>query len=97
MQLYPVYNISQFKDEDSNKHLYCNRFDKHLQTHPFIEKPHRHDFHLVVIFTKGHGTHVIDFNTFEIKPGSVFVLQPGQMHHWILSKDIDGYILFHCT
>lgn len=95
MQLLPVYNISQFKEEDSSKHLYCNRFQEHLCTHPFIEKPHKHDFHLVVLFTKGTGTHVVDFNTFEIKPGSVFVLQPGQMHHWNLSKDIDGYILFH--
>jgi AraC-like DNA-binding protein len=75
--------------------LYCNRFQEHLHTHPFIEKPHKHDFHLVVVFTKGTGTHVVDFNTFEINPGSVFVLQPGQMHHWNLSKDIDGYILFH--
>lgn len=95
MRLLPVYNISQFKEQDTSKHLYCNRFKEHLRTHPFIEKPHRHDFHLLVIFTKGTGTHVVDFNSFEISAGSVFVLQPGQMHHWNLSKDIDGYILFH--
>ncbi|MGH1388071.1 AraC family transcriptional regulator [Kordia sp.] len=95
MKLLPVYNISQFKEQDTSKHLYCNRFKEHLRTHPFIEKPHRHDFHLLVIFTKGTGTHVVDFNSFEISAGSVFVLQPGQMHHWNLSKDIDGYILFH--
>lgn len=95
MKSLPVYNISQFKEQDTSKHLYCNRFKEHLRTHPFIEKPHRHDFHLLVIFTKGTGTHVVDFNTFEISAGSVFTLQPGQMHHWNLSKDIDGYILFH--
>ena len=95
MKLLPVYNISQFREQEPSKHLYCNRFKEHLRTHPFIEKPHRHDFHLLVIFTKGTGTHVVDFNSFDIVPGSVFVLQPGQMHHWNLSKDIDGYILFH--
>jgi AraC family transcriptional activator of pobA len=95
MKLLPVYNISQFQEDEPSKDLYCNRFEEHLRTHPFIEKPHRHDFHLVVLFTKGTGTHVVDFNTFEISAGSVFVLQPGQMHHWNLSKDIDGYILFH--
>ncbi|WP_420573367.1 AraC family transcriptional regulator [Kordia sp.] len=95
MKLLPVYNISQFQEAETSKHLYCNRFKEHLRTHPFIEKPHRHDFHLLVIFTKGSGTHVVDFNTFEISAGSVFVLQPGHMHHWDLSKDIDGYILFH--
>lgn len=95
MKLLPVYNISQFQEEETSKHLYCNRFKEHLRTHPFIEKPHRHDFHLLVIFTKGTGTHVVDFNTFDIAAGSVFALQPGQMHHWNLSEDIDGYILFH--
>ncbi|MBC8754918.1 helix-turn-helix domain-containing protein [Kordia sp. YSTF-M3] len=95
MKLLPVYNISQFKEDKPSKHLYCNRFEEHLRTHPFIEKPHIHDFHLVVLFTKGTGTHIVDFNTYEINAGSVFVLQPGQMHHWNLSKDIDGFILFH--
>ena len=95
MKLLPVYNISQFQETESSKHLYCNRFKEHLRTHPFIEKPHQHDFHLLVVFTKGSGTHTVDFNTYTILPGSVFVLQPGQMHHWNLSHDIDGYILFH--
>ena len=95
MKSLPVYNISQFKEQETSKHLYCNRFKEHLRTHPFIEKPHRHDFRLLVIFTQGTGKHVVDFNTFNIKAGSVFALQPGQMHHWDLSKDIDGYILFH--
>lgn len=95
MNTFPVYNISQFQKKQPDKHLYCNRFKNHLQKHPFIEKPHRHDFHLVVVFTKGSGLHVVDFQSYTIKPGSVFVLQPGQMHHWELSKDIDGYILFH--
>lgn len=95
MKLLPVYNISQFKEQESSNHLYCNNFSEHLRTHPFIEKPHRHDFHLLVLFTKGTGSHVVDFHKFDIIPGSVFALQPGQMHHWNLSKDIDGYIVFH--
>lgn len=95
MKLFPVYNISQFQHQETSKHLYCNRFKEHLKAHPFIEKPHRHDFHLLVIFTKGTGKHIVDFTTFDIGPGSVFALQPGQMHHWKLSQDIDGYILFH--
>jgi len=50
---------------------------------------------LLVLFTKGSGTHEIDFTQFNIKPGSLFVLQPGQMHHWALSSDIEGYIIFY--
>jgi len=49
----------------------------------------------LVFFTKGSGTHEIDFDTFSIGPGSVFFLQPGQMHHWDLSEDIDGFVVFY--
>ena len=37
----------------------------------------------------------MDFDKFGVKPGSVFVLQPGQMHHWDLSEDVDGYVVFY--
>jgi hypothetical protein len=48
-----------------------------------------------VLFTKGSGIHEIDFNSYDIVPGSVFMLFPGQVHTWKVSKDIDGYIFFH--
>jgi len=91
----PVYSIQNFTAPISPKDLYVNSFKKHLETHSFIEKPHRHNFYLLVLFTKGSGIHEIDFAKFEIKPGSLFVLQPGQMHHWALSSDIEGYIIFY--
>ena len=59
-----------------------------------MEKPHRHNFYLLVLFTSGSGKHVIDFDAFEVKPGSLFVLQPGQMHYWELSQNTQGYIVF---
>jgi AraC-like DNA-binding protein len=91
----PVYSIENFKASISLRDLYVNTFKKHLETHSFIEKPHRHNFYLLVLFTKGSGTHEIDFAQFNIKPGSLFVLQPGQIHHWHLSSDIEGYIVFY--
>jgi len=91
----PVYSIANFKAPISVRDLYVNTFKKHLETHSFIEKSHRHNFYLLVLFTKGSGTHEIDFTQFNIKPGSLFVLQPGQMHHWALSSDIEGYIIFY--
>jgi len=48
-----------------------------------------------VLFTKGSGTHEIDFDTYKIKPGSVFTIAPGQIHNWKTSKDICGYVFFH--
>ena len=91
----PVYTIEQFQHFEEGKDFYANDLISHLRDHHFIHIPHKHDFFLVVIFTKGTGTHDIDFASYPIKAGSVFMLSPGQTHNWKLSKDIDGYVFFH--
>jgi len=95
MKKYPVYSIEQFNCNSVTSDLYINTFKNHLMNHSFIEKPHRHNFYLLVFFTNGSGTHEVDFDRFAIHPGSAFVLQPGQMHHWVLSEDIEGFIVFY--
>jgi AraC-like DNA-binding protein len=95
MKKYPVYSIEQFNCNSVNSDLYVNTFKNHLLNHSFVEKPHRHNFYLLVLFTNGSGVHEVDFDRFAIHPGSAFVLQPGQMHHWVLSEDIEGFIVFY--
>ena len=95
MSKYPIYSIKQFDCNAITSDLYINTFSDHLISHSFIEKPHRHDFHVLVFFINGTGSHEIDFDRFLIQRGSVFVLQPGQMHHWILSEDTEGFIVFY--
>lgn len=95
MDRLPIYGISNFNCNTVNSELYVNTFKEHLKEHSFIEKPHRHNFYLLVLFTAGNGTHEIDFDSYEIKRGSLFVIQPGQIHNWKLSLDIDGYIVFY--
>ncbi|WP_395063398.1 AraC family transcriptional regulator [Flavobacterium sp.] len=91
----PIYDISNFNYNSVNSELYVNSFKNHLKAHSFIEKPHRHNFYLLVLFTAGTGTHEIDFDSYNIKRGSLFVVQPGQIHNWKLSNDIDGFIVFY--
>ena len=95
MSKYPVYSIDQFNCNSVTSDLYINTFKNHLVNHNFIEKPHRHDFYVLVFFTNGTGSHEVDFDRFLIQRGSAFLLQPGQMHHWILSEDTDGFIVFY--
>ena len=95
MKKEPIYGIQNFKADFGKKDLYINTFKNHLKAHSFIEKPHRHNFYLLVLFTRGSGTHDIDFARYPILPGSLFVLQPGQIHNWQLSADIEGYIVFY--
>ena len=96
MNQLPILNIKEFKDHNPDSTFYANYFIPHLkENHGTIMVSHRHDFYLTVMFTKGTGTHEIDFSSYPIKPGSVFLLNPGQTHHWELSEDIDGYVFFH--
>lgn len=92
----PVLNISQFKEDKPLHNLYINTFSNHLQLNKnLINKPHSHNFYLCVIFTKGLGKHEIDFNSFDINPGKVFFLKPGQTHFWKFETEPEGIILFH--
>lgn len=89
----PVYSIEEFDQEARD--LYANTLAVHLKHHHFIKVAHKHDFYLTVLFTKGTGVHEVDFIKYPVKRGAVFFLNPGQVHNWTLSNDIDGYIFFH--
>lgn len=91
----PIYSIDSFKKELTQNEFYANNFSDHVKEHHFTNFPHKHDFFLVVLVTKGSGWHEVDFVRYNVKPGSVFTLQPGQMHFWELSNDIDGFVFFH--
>lgn len=95
MESLPIYKINQFQESKRSGRLYANELTNHLKAHEFITKPHKHDFYLLILFTHGRGQHEIDFTTYPIEPGSLFVLKPGQVHNWKLSKDAEGYLFFH--
>lgn len=95
MKKYPIYNIQRFNCNSVNGDLYVNTFKNHLIDHSFVEEPHRHSFYVLTFFTKGSGFHEIDFDTYKVQPGSVFMMQPGQMHHWNLSDDVEGFVVFY--
>lgn len=94
----PVFNIGNFEDYKCCMHMesgfYIRVFDEHIRQNKFIDVTHSHDFYLVLLITEGSGTHKIDFHEYKIEPGAFFILSPGQMHHWDLSEDVNGYILF---
>jgi AraC family transcriptional activator of pobA len=89
----PVYNINDFHPADGS--FYANDLATHLKEHEFTKRSHRHDFYLAVLFTKGSGTHEVDFTLYPVSPGTVFMMAPGQFHYWNLSKDAAGYVFFH--
>jgi AraC-like DNA-binding protein len=96
MNKLPVLNINQFKIEKGKEDLYASILSEHLVVHDTaINKPHKHDFYLTVLFTEGEGIHEIDFKTYPIKEGALFLIKPGQTHFWKFSEKAEGYIFFH--
>lgn len=51
-----------------------------------IENPHCHDYHEIMVFEKGGGSHEIDFNTYEIKSRSFHIIPRSYVHR--LTRDI---------
>lgn len=91
-----VLDLTEFESHGDPIDFHCNTFTRHLQAHHgAITVPHKHNFFLIVLFTSGSGLHEIDFEKYQVTPGSVFFLSPGQTHYWELSDDIEGLIFFH--
>jgi len=96
MKIIQLLKINDFEKGLLEGPFYCNTIAGHLQNHHSrIEKPHKHNFYAVFLFTSGTGIHEIDFHRYDVKPGSVFFLYPGQTHSWELSDNADGFVFFH--
>ncbi len=94
----PILNIEQFDKVIHSHDVYSNELSLHLKKNSHIvHTAHRHDFFLCVLFTKGIGIHEIDFNNFDIQPGTVFFLKPGQTHLWKFDSPPEGFIFFHTS
>ncbi|MBL4703576.1 MAG: helix-turn-helix domain-containing protein [Flavobacteriales bacterium] len=91
----PIYSINEFQSLNLDSEFYANLLNPHVKEHHFTRLPHKHDFYLIVLITGGSGMHEIDFESYSVVPGMLFILKPGQMHFWKLSDDIDGYVFFH--
>jgi AraC family transcriptional activator of pobA len=91
-----ILKMQQFQDGENPEEFHINTLQNHLETrHKDIALPHKHDFYVSVLFTKGSGIHEVDFTVYDVVPGSLFFLNPGQTHHWDLSPNTEGYIFLH--
>ncbi|GAB3650895.1 helix-turn-helix transcriptional regulator [Hymenobacter agri] len=90
----PVLALASFPGPLARTPYYCDRLERHIVRHPHVNAPHAHDFYLLLYITEGAGTHTVDLVTYELRPGSLFFLAPGQVHHWQLAPDTAGYVVF---
>jgi len=90
----PVLALASFPQAQAPAPYYCERLETHVVRFPHVNVPHAHDFYLLLYVTEGTGTHTVDLVTYELRPGSVFFLAPGQVHHWQLGPDVRGLLVF---
>lgn len=55
---------------------------------------HQDEYYIVGLLEKGMGCGVIDFKECSFSQGEIFLVQPGQAHRFVSSKDAEGWILF---
>ncbi len=91
-KIIPVYGIERFNREPGKRIEYqVEIFD--INRNFKVSYPHRHDdFYEILYITQGTGRYTIDLYPFQIIPGSVFFLSPGQVHELEFSDDIKGFI-----
>lgn len=58
-----------------------------------IEKPHTHDFFMIILFDEAEGIHTIDSVDYQIDHHQVHVLFPGQIHKWDIKTGTIAYQL----
>ena len=89
----PAVRLSDLYGEDHSPYIQISRLESLPQGFREYHSNHRHDFYAIFYFLDGAGIHSIDFVDFDIGPGSVFLLRPGQVHTWNLEGNYSGFAL----
>ena len=58
-----------------------------------VERVHRIDFHVVLLFREGPVRHMVDFDEHEVRAGEVLWIRPGQVHRFSSTADYRGTAL----
>jgi AraC family transcriptional regulator, transcriptional activator of pobA len=84
-----IHSLADYRPED----FLIKQFDEYFQEHKNLKFLHRHDFYHLILFTKGSGSHAIDFESFIVQPFQIYFMIPGQVHSWDFIGEVDGYVV----
>ncbi len=92
-----TYNIEQLRcnalDEEKQQ-FDMIRYEDFIQESALSTKAHRHNYYMILFCTGGQGRQLIDFKDYEIEPGMIFLMYPGQIHAWRNDHHMKGYLIF---
>jgi len=55
--------------------------------------PERLEFYMLIIVTKGQGQHCIDFIDYDLRPGNLLFVRPGQVQEWQNYHDLQAEVV----
>ena len=88
-----LYHFSFLKDLKVHG-IYFNNLKKFLSLYCFIRKEHAHDFYSLILFTGGEGSIFINNEIFAVKPQTVCLIAPLQLHSFDSLGEAEGTIFF---
>ncbi len=89
------YHFSYLRDSKVHG-IYLNSLTRYLTIYPFIKKSHSHDFYSILLFTKGSGRIRINNDEYSVRPQTICLIAPNQVHSFDGLEDAEAVIFFFC-
>ena len=88
---FPTFDTSDFGGNEDSFYFDLVR----LQDREDIPRAfaHRHNYYHLLWMSRAEGTHMLDFEHFDVRDHSVFFISPGQLHAWASSVRPQGYVI----
>lgn len=89
MNRIPQHKASQY----SELGVVLYHFSSSSMNHTPITYAHQDDYYVFGLLTKGKACGIIDFKELHLNEGDVFVVQPGQVHRFVSSENVEGWLM----
>ncbi len=92
-RLFPVYTIGHFINQPTNPTQFeITRFAD--MNEPEVDDIHRHTFYEIIWIEAGSSRQTIDYQEYDISPGTLFFISPGQVHRFEEWQSVRGGSIF---
>ena len=89
MNRIPQHKASQYSEYG----VVLHRFSSQGINHTPVSYAHQDDYYVFGLLTKGTACGIIDFKELHLKEGDVFLVQPGQVHRFVSSENVEGWLM----
>ncbi|WP_419867950.1 AraC family transcriptional regulator [Chryseobacterium sp. CT-SW4] len=87
-----TYPFKPISNEQQNLHI-ISISERIKKGGPNVIKPHRTDFYIIQLITKGNSSYMVDFEDVKLTKGDLLFLTPGQVHSFLTPTDLEGWLI----